>query len=396
MGVVASYITASAERNARRNSRTSNAKIDLLRVYGMFCIVYAHCTGHGLRLFGAAPVSSVYVIGLFIFCAGYFYRPDQDRASPLAFLRGRAKAYLLPYFLWNLVYGIVVNLMRHWGVVTYGKGLSLYTLFVSPWLDGEQFEFNYPSWFLLSLFLVVVCTWGLRRLMSLRRPMDRKKDHILLVLLTLPAIAAVYLLGQGEYHTGPEIAVLRPLTLLPFYQLGYVYRAYWEKAMDRWYWGPILAASQAALCLLNGSPFDTRMVYGYFLGDPVLLVLTAGCMVLLLSWAAGWLGKAVHGRALQYTAHCSMYIMLHHLFLLFLCHMVLWGIDRLCPLPGFSESRFHSSIWYVYTPLGRPMVLLYVAVCYMVPVLIHLGYEAILGRLALRLDRPGSKVSRSC
>lgn len=381
MEAMQAQLSAQARRIQRRNRRDSNPKIDLLRVLGMFFVVYAHITGHGMRLFGAAPVSSVYVIQLFIFCAGYFYKTETDGESCGAFLKSRARAYLLPYFFWNLLYGLICTMLKTLGIIQYGKNLSLYTLFVSPWLEAEQFEFNYASWFLLSLFMVVLITWAFRALISRLRPMDRL-DHLLLLFFAGIAAAAIFLLGQGNYHTGWEIGLLRPLTLLPFYQMGYVYRTYWEKALDRWYWGLVLALVQVLLCLLQGSAFQAKMVYGYFVGNPVLLVLTAACMVLLLNWAAGWVGKVVHGKALKFTAHCSMYIMQHHLFVLFVIHMALWILDHFFGLPGFSAAAFHTDRWYLYKPLGSPTVLIYIAVCYALPVLVHWGWERMVLRAA--------------
>lgn len=385
MTAIRTYIADSAAAIQRRNRRDSDPQIDLLRLFGMFCIVYAHCTSQGLRLFGLLPASSVYVIGLFVFCVGYFYRKDNDHADPRTYLLGRARAYLLPYFLWNLFYGVITAVLRALGVIQYGEPLTLYTLFVSPWLDPSQFQLNYAAWFLPALFLVVVCTWVLRRLLSHSRASEKTTDLILLGLMTLAAAAAVCLLGQGKFHYGPMIAVLRPVTILPFYQLGYVYKTYWADRLHRWYWGAALLLIQAALSLLNRVPFETKMVYGYFVGNPLLLVLTAVCMTLLLSWAAFYLGTLIHGRLLKFASHCTMYIMLHHLFVLFAMHLVLWGINHIYPLAGFSAAQFHASMWYIYLPLGRPMVLLYAAVCYAVPVAVHFLYERAVCALAKRM-----------
>lgn len=385
MTAIQTYIADSAARIQRRNRRDSDPKIDLLRLFGILCIVYAHCTGHGLRLFGLAPVSSVYVIGLFVFCAGYFYRADTDCAAPRTYLLGRARTYLLPYFLWNLVYGVLTTVLRGLGVIQYGEPLRLYTLFVSPWLDAAQFQLNYAAWFLPALFLVVIATWGLRRCLSHIRPLGRTMDLILLALMALAAVVAIHLLGQGETHYGLMVAVLRPVTLLPFYQLGYVYRTYWEGQMRRWYWGAVLVCVQAGLSLLSKVPLETKMVYGYFVGNPLLLVLTAICMTLLLAWAACQLGPLVRCRLLKFSSHCTMYIMLHHLLVLVLTHAVLWMVDSVYPLAGFSAASFHTSMWYVYLPWGRPMVLLYVAVCLTVPVAVHWLYERAVCTLAERL-----------
>jgi F0F1-type ATP synthase assembly protein I len=383
-------ILRKAEKIRSRSLRATNPKIDLLRSYGILCIVYAHCMGHGLRLFGVLPVSSVYVIHLFIFCAGYFYKPEQDQAAAIPYLRGRVRAYLLPYFIWNLIYGIVGMILRALGVIYYGEPVTLYSLFIAPWVNADQYYFNYPSWFLLSLFLVVLVTWGLRWLISKRHRIGTLEDHLLLGVFLLAAVLAVYVLGQETEHLEPKIAWLRPLVLLPFYQLGYVYRNYWEEKLRKWRWGLILLLAQSVLSLgnwmLTGKTFATKMVYGYYVGNPLLLVLTAACMVLLLAFVAEKLSTLVHGKRLGYFSHCTMYIMLHHLFILFLTQAGLWVMDHLVGLPGFSSDRFHGSIWYVYAPWGSGGILVYVAICLVIPAGLHWLYENCILQAAKKLN----------
>jgi hypothetical protein len=385
------WITEKAEKIQRRSLRSTNAKIDLLRSFGIFCIVYAHCMSHGLRLFGVFPISSVYVIQLFIFCAGYFYEPEQDRTAAIPYLRGRVKAYVLPYFAWNLAYGLLSALLRALGVIHYGESFGFYSFLIAPWISADQYFFNYPSWFLLSLFLVVLVTWGVRWIISKRHIFGKSADHVLLGVYILLAILAVTLLGQDTYHQELKIALLRPMVLLPFYQLGYVYKTYWEEKLRNWRWGLILLLVQLVLSLgnwlLTGKTFATKMVYGYYVGNPVFLVLTAVCMVLLLAFVAEKLSALVHGKLLGYFSHCTMYIMLHHLFILFLMQAGLWVLDHLVGLPGFSASSFHGSIWYVYAPWGNAGILIYVAVCLILPVLLHWCYERCILRFAQKLKQ---------
>lgn len=380
------WLAEKAEKIQRRGLRSTNPKIDLLRSFGIFCIVYAHCMGHGLRLFGVFPTSSVYVIQLFIFCAGYFYKPEQDHAAAMPYLRSRVKAYVLPYFVWNLIYGLIGMVLRTLGIVHYGDSVTLYSFLVKPWVSADQYFFNYPSWFLLSLFLVVLATWGVRWLISKRYSFGKLADHMLLGVFILLAILAVKLLGQDTYHQELRIALLRPMVLLPFYQLGYVYKTYWEESLRNWLWGLLFLLAQLVLSLgnwlLTGKTFATKMVYGYYVGNPVLLVLTAVCMVLLLAFVAEKLSALIHGKRLGYFSHCTMYIMLHHLFILFLMQAGLWVLNHLAGLPGFSADSFHGSIWYVYAPWGTAGCLIYVVICLVVPVLLHGLYEKCILRAA--------------
>ena len=388
LGYVGNTILQKAAGITRRQNRVSNPQIDLLRIFGIFLIVYAHCTSHGMRIFGIAPVSSVYVIQLFIFCAGYFYRPEQDSAVPKTFLLSRAKAYLLPYFLWNAVYGILCNMLRAAGVIRYGSGLNLRSLFLEPWISAQQFMLNYPSWFLLSLFLVVLVTWGIRRGISRGKPLNAAADHVLLLVFLLLAVGAVAILQDGTEHQGLLVAVFRPLVLLPFYQLGYVYRTYWEQKGRNFLWIAGLLLAQTAVCLLGGSALQTKMVYGYFVGNPVLLVLTAVLMVLLLMRLASIPSGVLRGNAvLKYLSHCTMYIMLHHFFVMFLTQLVLWSVNHFSALPGFQPEAFQESVWYLYSPLGRPTRIVYVGICLVLPVVLHWIYERILLHFAANIRK---------
>ena len=382
--MIAAYITDQANKIARRKGKCRDMRIDLLRTYGIFCIVYAHCMDHGFRPGHMFTVSSVYVIQLFVFCAGYFYR---DSDLPFGkFLCKKAKEYLLPYYVWNLVYGLISALLRVFGVIEYGKGLSLKTLILEPWSDGSQFYFNYASWFLLSLFVVVLLTEGIRRMIAKTAGLNRKSDYILLLVLFLFALGAMVLLGEEQYNYGLKVAVLRPLVLLPYYQLGYVYKNYWRRdgvSRGKLLWAAGLLTIHILLNLFF-SPLGTKMVYGHFIGNPIVLMAAALSAVLLLAAIGGLVEKPLaRVPVLSTVSRNTMSIMLHHMFVMFLIQFVFYCLG----LPGFDGGRFRSSIWYDYTfGFEREwFILIYVAIAMAVPVVIHIIYEKIIVKLGQRI-----------
>lgn len=381
--MLSAYIAETAGKIRRRKERKRDCRIDILRAFGIFCIVYAHNMDHGFRLSNWLTVSSVYVIQLFVFCAGYFYR-DSDLHFG-RFLLKKAKEYLLPYYVWNLIYGVLSSILRGMGVIGYGEKISLYTMLVQPWTDGAQFYFNYASWFLLSLFLVVLATDLLRRLIRRFREMDRKADYILLAVLFLLSLGAMILLGEEQYHYGLKAAVLRPIVLLPYYQLGYVYHRYWAQEGNvkrKLVWVLVLLLAQIALNKLCG-PLGTKMVYGHFIGNPAVLILAALTAVLLSASIAGVLEKYVSSwRVLSTVSQNTMSIMLHHMFVMFLIEAVLWILG----VPGFDAEQFHSSIWYDYTfGMSREwFILIYVALGLAVPVFCHCLYEKVILKLSAK------------
>lgn len=382
--MIAAYITDQANKISRRKGKARDMRIDLLRSFGIFCIVYAHCMDHGFRPVHLFTVSSVFVIQLFVFCGGYFYR---DSEIPfMKFLCKKSKQYLLPYYFWNLVYGLVSAVLRKLGVIEYGKGLSFTTLLLEPWSDGAQFYFNYASWFLLSLFVVVILTEIVRRIIAKTIGHSRNTDYCLLAVFFLLSLGAMLLLGEEQYHYGLKIAVLRPLVLLPYYQLGYVYKTYWCSGCSnrvKLIWATGLLVLHIALNLV----FDrlgTKMVYGHFVGNPIVLMVAALSAVLLLAAIGGLLEKPLARISVISTlSRNTMSIMLHHMFVMFLIQLFLCCLG----FPGFDGEQFRSSIWYDYTfGLEREwFVLIYVAIAMAVPVVCHLVYEKIIITLGRRI-----------
>ena len=386
-------LAAKAEKIHRLRNRTSNTKMDLMKLYGIFCVAFAHCFTYGFRVSSHLNVSSIYVIQLFMFCSGYFYRTDTDHAGVRTYFKKCSKAYLLPYFTWNLIYGALLTALRLCGVVNYGSGVTLYSFFVRPWLDGEQYVYNTPSWFLPALFLVAMITWGLRKLLSWGTSLGKRGDYLLLAGLMAVGIAAVFLLGE-EYHAGLKVGFLRPLVLLPYYQLGIVYKKYWEgdDRKKKLLAAAVLLVIQVALPLINGGALKTSMIYGYFSGNPLLLVVCAVTAVLLIAVVCDLLSPLfVKIRAAGFLSRNTMYMMLHHLFVLFLIQLGIFALNRYIPLPDYDASRFRDSIWYCYTFGKAGLRYLYVAVALVLPAILHWGYETVILKLAEQAGRRNNK-----
>lgn len=84
-------------------------------------------------------------IALFIFCSGYFYKSKNEENFKKFFIK-KFKHLIIPTFIWNLLYGIFVNLLRLKGF-SFGYELTLYNVFISPLINGHQFIFNMCCWF---------------------------------------------------------------------------------------------------------------------------------------------------------------------------------------------------------------------------------------------------------
>ena len=148
---------------------TENKEFRILSAIGIILVVAGHLGYNLFDMGGLFPYYSFHVF-IFLFVSGYFYKPEAEEHI-LTYLLGKCRTLLLPYFLWNFVYGLVVVLFRSVGFYI-GNVPSLYTLFVAPFVDGHQFLYNFPAWFVPALFLTGIVNVCMRKVLSLLRIQD--------------------------------------------------------------------------------------------------------------------------------------------------------------------------------------------------------------------------------
>ena len=96
-----SWINKKAEEIRKIRERKNNGQFTILKVWGIFLVVYGH-VGNSMSLF----MGVMFHMPLFIFISGYFYSPKSEDGI-LAFLKKRFCRLVIPYFAWNLFYGVL-------------------------------------------------------------------------------------------------------------------------------------------------------------------------------------------------------------------------------------------------------------------------------------------------
>ena len=130
-----------------------NREFRILSAIGIILVVAGHLGYNVFDVGGLFPYYSFHVF-IFLFVSGYFYKRE-SKDHILSYLRRKCVTLLLPYFVWNLLYGILAHVLHRAGF-TIGQELSLYTLFVAPFDGGHQFMYHFSSWFVPVLFLLEV------------------------------------------------------------------------------------------------------------------------------------------------------------------------------------------------------------------------------------------------
>ena len=162
---------------------------------------------------------------LFIFLSGYFYRHEYTDNIKLL-INKRCKSLVIPYYKWNLFYGVFVTILIHLGIFSNGNTINLYNFFIEPIFQGYQYNLNGPSWFLLSLFFVQISYSLLRRIIKDNGiKLDKLLTIILFMIVTFTNMWANII--EMVEHPIP-LFISRTLFGVFFFHLGYCFNIYFK------------------------------------------------------------------------------------------------------------------------------------------------------------------------
>ena len=143
-----------------KQEKTLNIQFCILSAMGIIFIVDGHLNNSYFDIGGLLPYYSFH-IPLFAFISGYFYRPGSER-DLRNYGKHKFKRLMVPYFLWNLFYGVLAWILRGMGF-GFGEPVTLWNLLGEPFLHGYQFILNHAAWFVPTLFLTEMAYGAARR-----------------------------------------------------------------------------------------------------------------------------------------------------------------------------------------------------------------------------------------
>ena len=353
------FIANQAAKIEKVRTRQSNTKMNLIKTYSIIAVVAGHCEGGGIEFpMGNWIAPYFYYMAIFVFVSGYFYKKESDDANFFSFIKTKALRLVVPYFIWNVVYGLLNTFFRGIGVIDYGDPISLYSLFVRPWMDGHQFHFNIPAWFLLSLFIVSVLTYIMRRLMKLLHILN---EEVLLVITFIISVISIYLAQK-----------VKAGFLLPYFQMGFVYKKY-ESLLGKHkavLIGVITCCVYALLVLSKGD-IGIGVVFAKFTGNPLILTALTILEILLTATICEILAPAFcKSSIVRKIGDNTFSIMMHHGIILFSVNLVIYIMSKFVDISGFDVAAFKSTLWYAYPWRDSRIYLFYVILAVAVPIVI--------------------------
>jgi fucose 4-O-acetylase-like acetyltransferase len=332
-----------------------NLKFTYFKALGILLVVLSHSSGGAiisfLGNFWFPPAS--FFMPLFVFAAGYFY---DETLSFGKYALKRFRRLVVPYYGWNLFYGLLVTVLVFTGVSNIGNSITPYNFFITPWTTSNSgYAFNGVTWFALWLFTVQVGYTVIRKALRLRN------EYSLLICCFALGLIGTYLSTIG-LNSEPLVAQLIKLLFgLPFLQLGYVYRVKLE-AHDK----PSVK-SLVLVFLIQGALigiFKSEFPFGYVVAGggfdsvflPFLTSLTGIWFWLQIStFLSSKIGSI---KILRYLGNHTWDIMVHHVFGFWLLNTFFFAIAA----PGFNVAQYRTKILYEYIINGDTHFLIFYAV----------------------------------
>ena len=328
-----------------------NLTFTILSAIGIVLILLGHLDFNILTLGGLFPYYSYHVM-IFVFISGYFSK-NKDEDDILAFLIRKAKHLLIPYFIWNLIYGVICMLIKY-ADINVGGDITLYNLLIAPFMGGHQFGLNAPAWFVPALFLLQMCDILARKVWHLIiKKKDAFSEWILMLLYLLVGMSVVALAKRGSVYDWYKLPG-RLMLMAPAFQFGRLYRIDLEKRdkLSSVIYFPILIAINLILIYVTGGlAYSTVWVTGFagsFL-TPFITTFTGIALWLRISKIiADKIKKdTLSFKAVEAVSSHTFDIMMHHLLVFMLIKAIMYMAG--CEM---DVNAFKSDVYYVATVLN--------------------------------------------
>lgn len=355
-----------------RNDTERNGTFMVLSCIGILLVVLGHLNFGVLEFGGIFPYYSYHVL-IFVFIAGYFYKED-DEQNILGFIWRKTKRLLIPYYILNVVYGIIVTILHQFGF-TFGEEITWYNLLVEPIMGGHQFELNAPAWFVPALFLLEIINVLARKVLRLIR---LNNEYILMGLYMIVGIGAVWLAVRGSVYGYYKLPG-RLMIMAPVLQFGRLYRTKLERydTLPGLYYFMILFAANSLMAYLCGGLGYSVVWATGFANGPVIPFVTGLTGIALWLRISRILAKAIANNSfIRYMSKHTYSIMVHQLSAFWLVTLLLYGMG--VPI---DVSSWKADIYYAYNDIG--VMWLYVAAGVMIPLGLSYVYEWLSGKCRL-------------
>ncbi len=332
-------------------SKKSNKVFMIFSALCILFVVDAHAGSPLGILKNLFPYNSFFMPA-FCFISGYFFKHEKLNSYG-AFIFYKMKKLWIPFVIWNIIYGLFVNVLKHFEIIYYGERVSLETIFIRPFLDCTMFQFNNPAWFVPALFSVIVVYSFFRKCLS-----SCWNEYVMSLVFILFGTICVFFSRKGYYANPNILFILKTGFLMQFYQLGYLFKTHMERVYHRIPTAlaliiPILINIICIYISENKIYFNNLASMSGFLTDYYILpFLTSISGILFWIKISELLVPALaNNKVVNFVSDNTWAIMMHHIFFFNIYNVILAVLSKLINQIPFNIKTFRSTAWYIFDPM---------------------------------------------
>lgn len=319
-------------------------KINILKALAIILVVSGHLE---FRMFDMFPPYS-FQLALFFFISGMLFK-DKYLDNVVEFIKRRVKSLLLLYFIYSAFYCVVTIAIAKLTGKFWGMELCWYNFFVTPFLNGHQFDLSCPMWFVTQLFMTMVTFLYLERIL---RNVDIRVKTAIYTLMGFLAIP----LSKMFPLTPVYLVIIRTMFSLFFVYLGHFYirkihgnyNIFTPKILG------IVLCIQAFLWHFNrdfdpehGIGLSYVLVWARFDSQIIVPVLTSITGIWFSLFFIHVTYNYLKGiNFIKLVGENTYHIMANHLFVMYLITALIMKINGI----PISERALHDIYW-IYNPV---------------------------------------------
>lgn len=386
-----SPLSCSPPENTRKIEEKAgrNAEFAVLSTLAMAFTVMGH-TGVGFATLDWLFPYDSFHMPLFIFISGYFFRTQEVcLGNAKEFFFKQCKRLLIPFFAWNLIYGIVSQFAySKLGIIWSHADEFWYRFLIRPFTYGNCFfEFNAPSWFVLVLFEVKCLNWIFHFVLT------KVKGREFVVTIFYLALAVFAVTCARSMEPTPQLIVLtRMLYMMFWFQMGTVYKVFLEKydnCSNLIYFSLILCIQLIMWIICQGQGIIAGIWNSEFTNGAILTVIAAFTGIAFYLRIAKILSKSIgNSRIVHYISTHTFSIMMHHFLSFTILNVFFWKVDELFALHSFDVYAFQTDLWYRWLPEGLSQFrILYVVAGFTLPLVGCLVWEKLRCKITVSRDK---------
>ena len=370
---------------SRKYDNNYNMTFGILSALAIIMVVAGHL-GYSVMTVGELFPYYSFHVPLFMFISGYFYRESEEE-HPLLYIKKKIYRLIVPYLIWNLIYGVIAWLLRTIGF-SMGDPIGFRTLLLAPFMNGYQFIYNYAAWFVPVLFVIEIL--NLLGRLILRR-IERLTEWLMLIGSLLVGVVTVWL-AIGGHVWGDYKAAGRILFLFPCFQMGCFYKRKLEKhdTLGNLPYFVIVIGIQVVLNICcNGLAFSSVWCTGFANGPIIPYVTTVSGIAFWLRIAKVLTPVMERSSAVRYLGRNTYAVMMHHVAVFVLIKGVIAVIAACTGLCGdFDFTQFYTNIDYIYLVRGAEhFKMVYLAAGIVIPLGLQCGLDRLRNRFGNRAVR---------